>query len=39
MKVVEQIPEDMYDDIDQIQCEATLENDLTGLAFLIFISD
>lgn len=36
MKVVEQIPEDMYDDIDQIQCEATLENDLTGLAFFDF---
>lgn len=32
MKVVEQIPEDMYDDIDQIQCYATLENDLMGLA-------
>ncbi len=42
MKLVENIPEDMYDDIKDFEISATLENDLFGLApfnFFFYIKD
>ena len=36
MKVVNNIPKDMYDDIEKIYCTGTYENDLMGLAYFEF---
>ena len=37
MKVVNNIPKDMYDDIEEITCSGTYDNDLMGLTFFDFI--
>ncbi|MCD8095159.1 MAG: hypothetical protein LUE12_03400 [Ruminococcus sp.] len=36
IKLVENIPEDIYDDIELITCSATLDNDIFGIAWFDF---